>query len=59
MPTTEITRFITEGLVPHLASRFPFVTAPTRGLLGASFGTIAAFSTAYRYPGYWGRLLLQ
>jgi enterochelin esterase family protein len=27
--------------------------------MGASFGAVAAFSTAYRYPGFWGRLLLQ
>jgi enterochelin esterase family protein len=27
--------------------------------MGASFGGVAAFSTAVRYPGYWGRLLLQ
>ena len=53
-------RFITEELVPHLASRFPLRDRPdARCLLGASVGAIAAFSTAYRYPGYWGRLLLQ
>ena len=27
--------------------------------MGASFGAVAAFSTAARYPGTWGRLLLQ
>ena len=27
--------------------------------MGASFGGVASFSTAIRYPGFWGRLLLQ
>ena len=27
--------------------------------MGASFGGVAALSTAYRYPGFYGRLLLQ
>ena len=27
--------------------------------MGASFGAIASFSIAARYPGVWGRLLLQ
>lgn len=53
-------RFLTEELVPHLASRFPLRDRPeARCLMGASFGAIATFSTAYRYPGFWGRLLLQ
>ena len=30
-----------------------------RGLLGASFGAVAALSTAWRYPGKFGRLFLQ
>jgi enterochelin esterase family protein len=30
-----------------------------RGLMGASFGGVASLSTAWRYPGFWGRLLLQ
>ena len=53
-------RFLTEELVPHLASRFPLRDRPeSRALLGASFGAIGAFSTAAKYPGFWGRLLLQ
>ena len=32
---------------------------PARGLLGASFGAVAALSTAWRHPGLFGRLLLQ
>jgi enterochelin esterase family protein len=27
--------------------------------MGASFGGVAALSTACRYPGFWGRLVLQ
>lgn len=27
--------------------------------MGASFGAVAALSTAYRYPHHWGSLLLQ
>jgi enterochelin esterase family protein len=30
-----------------------------RGLVGASFGAVAALSTAWRYPGVWGALFLQ
>ena len=53
-------RFLTEELVPDLAARFPLYDRPqARCLMGASFGAVASFSTAYRYPGFWGRLLLQ
>ncbi len=53
-------RFLTEELLPHLTTLFPLFDRPqSRCLMGASFGAIAAFSTAYRYPGLWGRLLLQ
>ncbi len=53
-------RYLTEELVPHLAKRFPLYDRPqARCLMGASFGAVAAFSTAYRYPGFWGRMLLQ
>jgi len=53
-------RYLTEELVPDLASRLPLRDRPeARCLMGASFGAIAAFSTAARYPGFWGRLLLQ
>jgi enterochelin esterase family protein len=52
--------FINEELVPEMNRRFPLLDRPpARGLMGASFGAIAAFSTAVRYPGFWGRLLLQ
>jgi enterochelin esterase-like enzyme len=53
-------RFVTEELLPFLAARYPLVDKPqARCLMGASFGAVAAFSTACRYPGRWGRLLLQ
>jgi len=52
--------FITEELVPEIGRRVPLLERPqARGLMGASFGAIAAFSTAVRYPGFWGRQLLQ
>lgn len=53
-------RFLTEELLPDLTARLPLIDRPqARCLMGASFGAVAAFSTAYRYPGVWGRLLLQ
>ncbi|HVI03033.1 MAG TPA: alpha/beta hydrolase-fold protein [Enhygromyxa sp.] len=53
-------RFLTEELAPRLTKRLPIIDTPRgRCLMGASFGGVAAFSTAVRYPGYWGRLLLQ
>jgi len=53
-------RFVTEELAPHLATRFPLIDRPrARSLMGASFGAVAALSTAWRYPGHWGQLLLQ
>jgi enterochelin esterase family protein len=53
-------RFLTEELVPAMEDRFPLAARPgARGLMGASFGAVAALSTACRYPGFYGRLLLQ
>lgn len=53
-------RFLTEELLPDLTSRLPIIDRPqARCLMGASFGAVAALSTAVRYPGVWGRLLLQ
>lgn len=53
-------RFLTEELVPHLESRYPLRAQPqNRCLMGASFGAVASLSTAWRYPGFYGRLLLQ
>jgi enterochelin esterase family protein len=53
-------RFLTEELAPWLEGRLPLYGTPRgRCLMGASFGGVASFSTAVRYPGFWGRLLLQ
>ncbi len=53
-------KFLTEELLPDLTKRLPVLDRPqARCLMGASFGAVAAFSTAARYPGIWGRLLLQ
>ena len=52
--------FIHEELVPALEARLPIDPSPEkRGLMGASFGAVAALSTAWLYPGRFGRLLLQ
>lgn len=53
-------RFVTEQVVPKMEERYPLIGTPhARGLLGASFGAVAALSTAWRYPGFYRRLLLQ
>lgn len=53
-------RFLKEELVPQLEKDYPLRAEPAfRGLMGASFGGVASLSTAWRYPGYFGRLLLQ
>ncbi|MEX1361665.1 MAG: alpha/beta hydrolase-fold protein [Nannocystaceae bacterium] len=52
--------FIAEHLLPELEQRYPLMPAPAaRGLMGASFGAVASLHTAWRYPGRFGRLLLQ
>ena len=52
--------FVVEDLVPALEARLPIDPRPgARGLMGASFGAVAALSTAWKYPGEFGRLLLQ
>ena len=53
-------KFLTEELLKDLTGRLPIIDRPqARCLMGASFGAVAAFSTAVRYPDVWGRLLLQ
>jgi enterochelin esterase family protein len=53
-------QFLTDELVPHLQRLFPLDEQPqSRCLMGASFGAVAALSTAWRRPGFYGRLLLQ
>jgi enterochelin esterase-like enzyme len=53
-------RFIARELVPYLSESYPLLGAPSgRTLMGSSFGGIASFSTAVRYPDVFGSLLLQ
>ena len=53
-------RFVAEELVPYLESHLPLIGGrDARCLGGASFGAVAALSTAWRHPDVWGRLLLQ
>jgi enterochelin esterase family protein len=53
-------RFLTRDLVPVLESRLPLIgNADGRCLMGASFGAVASLAAAWRYPGFYGRLLLQ
>ena len=53
-------RYLTAELMPRLEEEFPLAGTPSaRCLMGASFGAVAALSTAYRYPGVYGSLLLQ
>jgi enterochelin esterase-like enzyme len=53
-------RYLTDELIPHLEGVLPLDARPqARALMGASFGAVAALSTAWRRPGFYGRLLLQ
>ena len=53
-------RFVVSELLPALEAKYPLAPgARNRGLMGASFGAVASFSTAVRYPTLFGRLLLQ
>ena len=52
-------RFLAEELVPHLEANYPIERdSSSRGLLGASFGAVAALSAAWRHPGVFGKLFL-
>lgn len=53
-------RFLAHELVPLLESMYPLVGTPSaRGLMGASFGAVAALAAAWRHPGVFESLLLQ
>ncbi|WP_419161739.1 alpha/beta hydrolase [Candidatus Palauibacter sp.] len=53
-------RFVVEELLPRLERDYPLLPgAESRGLMGASLGAVASFHAALRYPGRFGRLLLQ
>jgi enterochelin esterase-like enzyme len=52
--------FVTRELLPLLESELPLAGEPSgRCLLGSSFGAIASLSTARRYPGMYGSLVLM
>ncbi|MEO7794586.1 MAG: alpha/beta hydrolase-fold protein [Thermoanaerobaculia bacterium] len=56
----EHSRFLAEELVPALEANYPLQKgAANRGLMGASFGGVAALAAAAHYPRQFGRLLLQ
>ena len=53
-------RFLATELVPAVEAQYAIERSPAgRGILGASFGAVAALSAAWRHPGSFGRLLLQ
>jgi enterochelin esterase-like enzyme len=53
-------RFVAEELLPRLERRYPLLPGSTnRGLMGASFGAVAALAVAAAVPERFGRLLLQ
>jgi enterochelin esterase family protein len=53
-------KFLVEELVPRLIRQYPIdAHSSSRGLLGASFGAVAALHTGWLFPGFFGRLLLQ
>jgi enterochelin esterase-like enzyme len=52
--------FIANDLLPQLALRYPLESdSESTGIMGASFGAVAALHSAWRYPGLFRRLLLQ
>jgi len=56
----EHSRYLTHELIPSLEGELPLIAAPrARALMGASLGAVASLSTAIRFPGFYGRLLLQ
>jgi enterochelin esterase-like enzyme len=58
--STAHARFVTGELLPYLERRHPLAGQPAgRCLMGASFGAVAALSTAYRHRDTYGSLLLQ
>jgi len=52
--------FLADELLPYLESELPLLKDPaSRGLMGASFGGVAALAAAWENPGTFGRLLVQ
>ncbi len=53
-------KFIAKDLLPLLMDKFPLIDEPrARGIMGASFGAVAALHAAWSHPDLYGRLLLQ
>lgn len=53
-------RFLIEEVLSLMRTRYPLIDEPAgRGLMGASFGGVASLHAAWRYPGFFDRLLLQ
>ena len=52
--------YLGHDLVPQMEQILPLVREPSaRALMGASFGAVSSLSTAWRHPGFFGKLLLQ
>ncbi len=52
--------FVVEEVLPAVEKRYPVISEPSaRCLMGASFGGVAALSTAWYYPNTFDMLLLQ
>jgi enterochelin esterase family protein len=52
--------FLAEDLLPFMTQHYPLRDeARARGILGASFGGVAALHAAWKYPNLFGNLLLQ
>ena len=58
-PTTSATRLPHRGAGAHLEPRFPLCAARRALPDGRQLRRVASLSTACRYPGFYGRLLLQ
>jgi len=53
-------RFLTREVLPALEARYSLEDSPqARVLLGASLGAVVSLSTAWRYPGVYGGLVLK
>ena len=57
--SAEHARFLTHELLPRSTPSFLVRDRSGRGLLGASFGAVAALSAAYRSPRRYGSLALM
>jgi enterochelin esterase family protein len=52
--------YLVKDLVPQMEQILPLVREPSaRAVMGASFGAVSSLSTAWRHPGFFGKLLLQ